>query len=235
MNPQQDQNPTTPPPVPTPEPIIVPPQLVQPGQTTQPSAPQQPMAQPVPPPSSKKGLIIGIVVVAVILIVGGVAFALLGKKSSSTVTATSPSSKSTSSSSSVTTSKTACQLFTLSDAQSTIGSDASQMPPQPAQSKNNNTQSLCIYSSGSNSLTIVAMVAMNSAGSSYQESTFSKALSASGVASVSGLGDKAVYGQPSYGGEQIEVIKGKVLFTILVNHGDQSTLTSMAQTVLNNL
>ena len=214
----------------------------QPMQPVQPvySQPQPMYGQNSMPSSGSKGKIVAIiggVVVLIVIIV--LAIVLLGHKNNgSTGSSSSGSSQNSNSSgasaSSATTSKTACQLFTLADAQSAIGPGASTGQAQPAQTKNNNTQSICIYGSDSNSLTIVVEVATNSAGKSSQESDFSKALSVSGTISVSGLGDKALYGKPSYGGEKIEVIQGNVLFVISANSGSQSTLTTMAQTILNN-
>jgi hypothetical protein len=202
------------------------------------SQPQPMYGQNSSPSSGSKGkmlAIIGGVVVLIVVVV--LAIVLLGHKSNKSAGSKSGgfsnSSGSGFSASAATTSKSACELFSLTNAQAAIGSDAIQSPYTAPQTKNNNTQTVCLYGSNSNSLTIIVDVAQNSAGSSSQESNFNKTLSLSGTVPVSGLGDKALYGTIG-GGKYMSVIKGNVEINLTVDNGSQATLTSMAQTMISN-
>ncbi len=204
-----------------------------PQQPGQPYMPQQPYAST--PGSGNKKLLFGIIVgVVAILIVGGIVFALLSKKNSSTTSSGSSASNSTSSSSATTTSKSACELFTLSDAQSVIGSTAKAVTVPAHQSQiANATSTGCSYQALPNLLTI-GVLSGGSAATEYSSvvSNFSQ-LNGLTPSPVSGLGDKATY----FSNGTLVVQKGNVVFDIFLSESSpvtQSQVEQIATTMLDN-
>ena len=257
MDPQQNQNPIIPATMPTLEPVIVPPpaqplpvvpqaplapeaQVVPPGQ---PIVTPRPMAQPVQPKStppytapqsSKKGIVIGAVVLVTLLIAGGGAYALLGKKNQTTASngGSSPSSthafgSASSKSTLATTSKSACDLYPQSDAQAIMGTISVAPISNPVKTVNNVNTSICVYSSNTDSATIIVASAANSSGNAVVNTEWSKIASA-GLKSVSGVGDKAYYNPTT---KALAVLRGNTFVVISENKGNQ---TQIAKTVISN-
>lgn len=228
------------------QPVIDP--MTQPTQVQQPSQPQvSPMnGQFAPVKPKSKGLIIGIIVgVLVLLIAGGVLVYLMNfSKSHSHSSATNNSSANnskgassgaSSSSGSTYLSVSACQVFTTSDAQGILGSDANGSGSPSATLKNNIYTSECTYNSASTGNTVIVLLqsAANSSGVSTINSEWSQ-VQAAGLPSVSGLGDGAYYNSSN---EVLSVKKGNVIFDVSIGtSGDAEALDiKVAQAVLSNL
>lgn len=204
-------------------------------------ATMQPSASPAqtPQPNSKKKLIMvvtGAVVAALIVVLAVVLLSHSSKPAAPTSTSQNPEAANTSANA-TTTKKSACQLFTLTDAQSLLGSDTTlgaQSNPRPT--SNGGTASSCAYLSPSsgNVITINILVASNSDGSAAQDTTLNSIQSESGLTPINGLGDRALYGNDN-GAVYMYVKKGDVLITISAQSGSsQSTLSKIVQTIISN-
>lgn len=214
----------------------------QPMPSSQPQQPVQPQySQPQnsppygPPKSGKKGLMIAIIIgVVVILVIGGLAFALLGKKNTSNSSTSNSSSSSAGSTSSATTTKTACELFSQSDAQAVVGSTAKAVATSAHQTQiPNTTSSGCSYIALPNTL-VIGVISGGSSSSVFSSvvSNFSQ-LNGSTPTPVSGLGDQATY----FSNGTLVVQKGNVVFDIFLSESNpvtQSEVEQVATTMLGN-
>jgi len=216
------------------------PQPAAPVQPAQPYYPQQPMAQSSGSNGSRNKLLFASKIMSiVILVMAGliilVAHLLSHKIANTAVTSYGPGSSSSSAGSSSstaanTTSKSACQLFALSDAQTFIGSGASGGNSNSPTLKDNVNNSICVYSSDSDSVTVAVSSAANSGGDSGISSSWSKIASA-GLTPVSGVGDKAYYNSATKG---LAVLKGNTIVSVLENKGNQSLQVQIAGLVISN-
>lgn len=234
----------------TPQPQVPPQAQVMAGQ--QPSGAQPPVqpAQPIysqpqpaygqtpmPTRSGPKGKMIAIVAGIVVLIVIVVlAIVLLGHKNNSTGGTTASTGGSSASGGSAT--KKACQLYTLSEAQSLLGSSAQavSLPTPASQFPGATSNTACEYTNSSENSVVIGVI--NFDNSSDASGGFSKAvanftkLSNGSTSQVSGYGDQATYVSDGV----IVVQKGTTVFDVFyVGSSPQSPDEQVANAILGNL
>lgn len=208
-------------------------------QSTQPvaSQPQPTYGQTSTSSSGSKGkifAIIGGVIVLIVIIV--LAITLFGNKGNGPIGS---NKSSTGGSSSGGSTKTACQLYTLTDAQGIIGPSAKSVTvhAQPTAIPNA-TSSICTYQTPNQSAVLIIGVIYTSSSSnadlgySHLLSYFSQ-MSGSSAIPISGLGDKASY----FSNGAIVVEKGNVDIDVLDVGGSssQSQDQQIVTTILSRL
>lgn len=210
------------------------------AQPIQPNLDQQSQAQPMG--SGNRGhklLLVSKIMSVVILVLAGIillaAHFISHKIASTPVTSYGPTSSSSSagSSSASNTTKSACDLFSLSDAQAIMGSSATAGAAAKPTSTGKVTNSVCNYQGQGNIsyINIILTVASsNNAADAGYEATLSSA--GSDASTVSGVGDKAFYGSNI---NTLAVLKDTASFTVLVSAQDGSNTKSQATQVANKI
>lgn len=245
MNPNdfQPQQPVQPDP---PQPQVYASQPVQPTQSqpqpqgftapqtsSQPFAAQQPYITPAPSPNKKRLIIIIVATVIAVAVITGLVFLLTQKKDSGNANGSGKSLSSGSSSSSATTKKSACQLFTLTDAQAIMGSSVTSDAPF-SNTSGIATISNCSYS-GKGAIRLVSVNMTVYSDKSASDKLFSlEQATDKGANSVSDVGDRASW--PTTLGLLVQ--KGNVVFSIHSfdqnSKDSQSIDTQVANAMLKN-
>ncbi len=201
-------------------------QPIAPVQSQQPYPPQQPISQSSGTNGSRNKLLFASKIMSVVILVMAgliilVAHLLSHKIANTPVTSYGPSSSSSSagsssSSSASTTSKSACDLFGLSDAQAVLGSTTHLISPTAPKTQGNLTTSICIYVADGDSITVTVIAATNSSGIQSSWAKVVSSASSNGATKVANVGDQAYYLAST---KYLDVLKGNIILAVIMDSG----------------